>query len=650
MHARRNHDGKRAETMRWLRAMALVAVALAFVVFVFATDPWTPGSSPQLVQVRDVTPTDVEPGDRIAIAGEGFPAGKEARVAFRGTLHRPGEWPVRDAEIVVTGVVAGPERVDVAFGEAAQALFCGAGARAVHTTFEGDVEVAFAAATPGAAPIGGVLRHAVLDVRPSASSADRAREPEGERILAFVGLHAAAVGRRGLGLTVDSVQPGSRAEAAGIVAGDVLASFDGVRVASAGDLVPPAGEGEATVGVRTGASADADAASPAPEAMRPLSVDGFRRAPPSEILGAALLVVVALAILFLFGLAGSPSHSVVTMSLQRAVSRLRARGVATAKVPRSSWAGVVRGVLSAAAHETAPPASAPAVIDAVICALLGAMPFGQYLVAARLDVGILFLASATALAVAAVVSAGSAWGGVRAAAHVAWQHVPAAIAVASVVLTTGSLRVQEIERAQGGWPWDWLAFRSPGALLALGLLLACAQITPDFGPGSSGVERLVDDAAAGSDSSPNRWVVAARRAHWFVVAGLAVTLFLGGWSLPGLTPEQQDARPVLELAGAAWLLGKTWAVVIGLAAVRLALPRRLLVEATRATTVRLVPLSLASFAMTAAFGWWSPERAVELLVSASLVAVVALAGMAAIQRVRHGLLSPGGDGHLSPFL
>ncbi len=639
--------------MRWLRALGLVAVALAFVTFVFATDPWTPSSSPELVQVRDVTPTDVEPGDRMAIAGEGFPAGKEARVAFRGTLHRPGEWPVRDAEIVVTGVVAGPERVDVSFGEATQALFCGAGARAVHTTFEGDVEVAFAAATPGAAPIGGVLRHAVLDVRPSASSEDRAREPEGERILSFVGLHAVSAARRGLGLTVESVESGSPAEASGIVAGDVLTSFDGVRVASAGDLVPPPGEREATVGVRTGGLAALSEVSPhAADGSRSLSVDGFRRAPPSEILGAALFVVAALAILFFFGVFGffGSIHSAVTTSLQRAVSRFRVRGGMTAKARQSNWAGAARGMLAAAAHETTPPASAPALVDTVVCALLGAMPFGQYLVAARLDVGVLFLVAATALAVAAVVAAGSAWRGLRAAGHVAWQHVPAAIAVASVILTTGSLRVQEIDRAQGGWPWDWLAFRSPAGLLALGLLLSCAQIRPDFGPPSSGIERLVDDAETESDNPRNRWISAACRAHWFIVAGLAVTLFLGGWSLPGLTPEQQDARPALELAGAAWLLAKTWAVVLGLAALRLALPRRFLVEATRATTILRVPLSVGSFAMTAAWSWWSPERAVELLVSGSLVAIAGLAAVASVQRVRHGLVSPGADGHLSPFL
>src|SRR5580700_4423907 len=137
--------------MKWPRALAPafvpVAVALGFVGILaaaaaIATVPSVVG--PSLVQVTSLAPTDVEPGDRIVIAGEGFPAGKEARVTFRGTLHRPGDVPVLDAEIPATGVVTGPEEVEVEFRESTQAVFSGAGDHAVHTTFEGDVEVAFA--------------------------------------------------------------------------------------------------------------------------------------------------------------------------------------------------------------------------------------------------------------------------------------------------------------------------------------------------------------------------------------------------------------------------------------------------------------------------------------------------------------------------
>jgi len=620
--------------MAFLRWLAPVLLALGVAWLVAGGGACGRESSPQLVQVLDMAPREVEVGEHVNLVGEGFPPGKAARVTFRGTLLRPGERPERGVEVVTTGAVIGPEHVELGFTEATQGLFCGAGDRAVHTTFEGDVEVAFAAAAPGAPPIAGVLRHVTLDVRPGSAASDTQGDREGERVLAWLGLKAA---ESPSGLAVEAVSPGSRADLAGIAAGDVLVSFDGVRVGSPADVVPAPGERDAAVGVRRGGSAT--------ESVKTVAVDGFRRAPPAELLGAALIAIAALAIVFLFAAPVRPS---LAAWLQRVVSRLRSRAGTPRAAREPAWQRAVSS-LSAAALDALPPAGAPAVVDVLACALLAAMPFGQYLVAAQLDVGLLFVAAATALATAALVAGKSLWSGLRAAAHVAWQHLPAAAAVASVVLTTGSLRIQEIEHAQGGWPWDWLAFRSPAALVAFVLLLACARIEPGATERVTGVASRIEEPTGKRDSR-GPWLEAACRAHRIVVAGLASALFLGGWVLPGLSPAAQDARPALELGGAAWLLAKTWGLVVLLAWSRTALPHRRLTDRSRRTAFALVPLSLAVLVATAAWTWWSPVGPAQLLVSGTLVGAVALAALALAHRVRHGLGASGGDGHLSPFL
>jgi NADH-quinone oxidoreductase subunit H len=305
--------------------------------------------------------------------------------------------------------------------------------------------------------------------------------------------------------------------------------------------------------------------------------------------------------------------------------------------------------LRSAVRDALPPAGALALVDALAYALLAAMPFGQYLVAAQLDVGLLFIVGATALTAAALLSNRSAWGGLRAAAQVALQHAPAAVAVITVVTTTGSLRMQEIARTQGGWPWDWLAFRSPGALVALILLVICCRIEPDgHGDARATLAALVETPRTVRPRGP--WLQAACRAHRLLVAGLASALFLGGWLLPGLTATEQAGSPGLQLAGAAWLVAKTWGVVLLMTWVAGALPEASLGERTRNAALWLVPVSFAALLSTAAWSWWSPARAAQLLVSGSLVALVVLLGLAFAHRVRHGLVSPVGDGRVSPFL
>jgi NADH-quinone oxidoreductase subunit H len=655
--------------MKWLRALAPIVAALGLVWIIAGAGPYAQPVATSLIQVLDMTPRAVEPGDTIAILGEGFPAGKPARVTFRGVLHRPGERPITGAEISATGATVSADQIQLFVGDPTVGLFCGGGGRATHATFEGDVEVAFAAAMPGAPPVAGVLSGVTLDVRPLARAADMDRDREGERVLAFLGIRVAASMTTRSGLLVESVGAGSRAERSGIGAGDVLLSFDGVRVGSTGDVLPAAGDREAVVGVRHGASTS--------ELPRTVSVDGFLRAPPAGLFGSALAVLAALAVVVILG---APLRAQLEATIQRAVSRLRDHSATVPGARASIWARMARA-MSGVANDALPPSGATAIADAVACALLLAMPFGQYLVAAKLDVGLLFVAATTALAAAVLVWSGSANGtspalhergrnlilGLRAAAHVVWQHLPAAAAVASVVMTTGSLRVQEIEHAQGGWPWDWLAFRSPGALIALALLLACARIQPDDDgmsaparrgqnlsgshAGSALASALLDAAADRRPQATNAWGLrAASRAHRVVVAGLASVLFLGGWLLPGLSPAQQDAHPVLELAGAVWLLAKTWAIVFVLEAARRALPRRRLAERTRTTALWLLPLSLVSLAASAAWAWCSPAALAQLLVSASLVAIAGLAAIGLVVRVRHGLVSTGGDGRVSPFL
>jgi NADH-quinone oxidoreductase subunit H len=518
---------------------------------------------------------------------------------------------------------------------------------ATHTTFEGEVEVAFAAAAHGAPPVGGSLARVVFDVRPTLRASDAARDAEGARLIEWLGAHAAPAPdtRVAAGVTLDAVTPGSRAEAAGLAAGDVVTRFDGVRVASVGDVLPAPGEREATAGVRRRGSTD--------ETTVAVGVSGFRRAPLDQLALPLLLVLAALALVFLFA---APTPWLLRDLLDGTVVRIRSRALAAYGAP-SAHRAPAPGLLASAVAQVVPPAGSSAVADAAACALLSLMPFGQYLVASQLDVGVLFLGAATAVATAALLGGGAASRGVKSALHVLWQHVPGAVAVLCVVVSTGSVRIQEIARAQGGAPWQWMALRSPPLLAALGLLLASALVEPEEQAPRQGLAALVEDTGDGDAGDPGArssgtgsgrgrrvrhpWLDAAARTHRLVLAGLAVALLLGGWRVPGVVPAVQDARPALELAGAALYLGKTWAVVVGLALVRSLGSRPSLGERSRAVALRLLPLSFATLGATALWAWWRPAPAVEVLAGGVLAVLVVAVLAALVARVRHALAAAG---------
>jgi NADH-quinone oxidoreductase subunit H len=604
-------------------APILLVLAVAFACLFERGRPYREGDGamPETVRVRDLVPRDLEIGDRMAILGDGFPPGKQARVTFRGTLHRPGEQPVEGAEILVSATVQAPERIELSIDEPTQALFCGTGPRATHATFEGAVEVAFPASAPGAAPIVGVLEHTTIDVRPGAGASLRDREGEGQRVLAWIGVDAAVAAP---GLIIEKVRPGSPAQAAGIAVGEVVTTFDGVHVGSMADVVPPPGERAVTIGIRAARSA-----SPAARVVR---IDGLRRQAAADGSFAVLIVFAALLFAWLFG---APAGPTVSAALQRIIARVRA----------------ARATKSATQRETSAPFGSAVIVDIVVWAMLGVLPFGPSTVAARFDVGLVFVAVATSLASAAFFARRSVWAGARAFVHVAWEQLPAAASVACVVLATGSLRIREIEDAQGGWPWEWLAFRSPAELLALGLLLGCSQDRTSPASPGRGLDALLEAHGAEAREGRSPWLAAAFRAHRLIVAGLASALFLGGWLLPGISAAQQDGRPLLELAGAAWFLAKTGLVAGLMAQTRWFSPRWSRAERSLHGALWAGPLlSVVVLAATAAWTSWGPSPAGQLLASASLITAFALIAVALTQRVRHGLTSATGNGRLSPFL
>ena len=137
----------------------MCGVALAMAAAALAGALSRPGRPPalELLRVTDVVPRELDLGALVTIRGEGFVTGRPARITLRGTLYRPGEGAEEGVELVTEGTVVSPDRIETDFDASFAASLCRGGDRATHTSFEGDIEVAFESALAGQPPVIGAL-------------------------------------------------------------------------------------------------------------------------------------------------------------------------------------------------------------------------------------------------------------------------------------------------------------------------------------------------------------------------------------------------------------------------------------------------------------------------------------------------------------
>jgi NADH-quinone oxidoreductase subunit H len=247
-----------------------------------------------------------------------------------------------------------------------------------------------------------------------------------------------------------------------------------------------------------------------------------------------------------------------------------------------------------------------------------ALPFGESLIAADLNVGIFYMIAVTALVVVGILLAGwssnSKWalfGGMRSAAQVVSYEIPAGLAIMVPVLMSGTLSMQGIIRAQGAWPWEWHVFTNPAATLAFVIFfvsqLAEGNRTPFDLPEAE------SELVAGylSEYSGFRFALyfLVEFGNLWVMAAVAATLFLGGWQLPGVGPDAfEAAKGTGAFPALAWwglqilsmvvMAIKTLVVLNVIVWVRWTLPRIRIDQMMNLCWKYLVPWSFATFVFT----------------------------------------------------
>ncbi|MDI6655214.1 MAG: NADH-quinone oxidoreductase subunit NuoH [Candidatus Hydrothermarchaeota archaeon] len=232
--------------------------------------------------------------------------------------------------------------------------------------------------------------------------------------------------------------------------------------------------------------------------------------------------------------------------------------------------------------------AAPILAFAIAFLPFAAIPFSESLVVSNINIGILYILAVSSLAVVPTIMAGwspnnkyNLLGGMRAAAMMISYEVPAALAIIGVVMLAGSLNIIEIVRAQEKI-WFFIPQILGFSVFIVAAFVETARLPFDLSEAES---ELVQGWTTEYSGMKFAMLLFAEYIHSILASLLIVILFLGGWHGPLLPP-------------AAWLLLKTFAVMLLLMWMRATVPRVRIDQLLNIGWKILIPVALLNIALT----------------------------------------------------
>lgn len=259
--------------------------------------------------------------------------------------------------------------------------------------------------------------------------------------------------------------------------------------------------------------------------------------------------------------------------------------------------------------ETVIPASANRVVFVLapmitfILALIAwaVIPFGEGLVLADINVGVLYLFAISSLGVYGIIMAGWAsnskyafLGALRSAAQMVSYEVSIGFVIITVLLAVGSLNLTDIVVAQKGGilHWHFLPLLPMFVVFFISALAETNRAPFDLPEAEA---ELVSGYNVEYSSMTFAMFFLGEYANMILMSGMTVVLFLGGWLPPF------DMYPFTVVPGPIWFVLKIMAVLFLFLWVRATFPRYRYDQLMRLGWKVFLPLSLVFVVLTAGF-------------------------------------------------
>jgi len=253
------------------------------------------------------------------------------------------------------------------------------------------------------------------------------------------------------------------------------------------------------------------------------------------------------------------------------------------------------------------------VIIASVCTF-SFLPWNKGAEVLDFNVGVFLLTAVSSLGVVGVFLAG--WGSnnkygvvsaMRGAVQMISYEMSLCLCLITAVVLTGTMQVSGIVESQTG-PWNWLIFRGHiPAIVAFLVFLVAGNAEANRGPFD--LAEAESELTAGYHTEYSGmgfgFYYLAEFLNLFVIAGVATTVFLGGWAPINVGINGFD-RVMNYIPGIVWFLAKAFLVVWLLMWVKWTFPRLRIDQILKLEWKYLMPLSLLNLVVmtiVVAFGW-----------------------------------------------
>jgi NADH-quinone oxidoreductase subunit H len=251
-------------------------------------------------------------------------------------------------------------------------------------------------------------------------------------------------------------------------------------------------------------------------------------------------------------------------------------------------------------------ALAPLVVVMSTFMVFAVIPAGPDLIVANLDTGVFYALAVSSLSVVGVLMAGWAsankfalLGALRAAAQLIAYELPLLLAVVGVVVQAGTMNLQGIVAAQqNGDIFGWGGIGNPFVItqivgFVLFLVAAQAELTQTPFDMPVAESELVAGYMVEYTGFRFLFFFIGEFGTAFAFAGLAATLFLGGWSIPHVTGVE-----ISNVLGPAVLITKVMLVAFIMFWVRFTYPRLREDQLQAVAWKYLIPIGLLNIVAT----------------------------------------------------